>query len=122
MSMLLENWTIEKETGYRPISSFYTSFSIADKFGPSSILETFKRAFAGWRNRHKYVTELAMVMNWKSWRWHNINEEYSKLYTTLFEQINSWIMTNLKGEELDYYISTTNSYTIRDTKVKNHQC
>ena len=35
--MKLENWTIEEMTGYKPITTFYTDFSIADKFGTKGI-------------------------------------------------------------------------------------
>ena len=31
--MKIENWRIEELTGYKPITSFYTDFSIADRFG-----------------------------------------------------------------------------------------
>lgn len=30
--MKIENWRIEELTGYKPITSFYTDFSIADRF------------------------------------------------------------------------------------------
>jgi hypothetical protein len=107
MGIVLENWTIEEETGYKPITTFYTDFSIADKFGLSAIQDTYNRAFAGWKNNYKYITELAMVLNWKCWRWYQVNDDFSRLYTELFHQVDEWIMDNLKGEELDYYISTT---------------
>lgn len=54
-----------------------------------------------------YITELAMVLNWKCWRWFQVNDDYSRLYTALFWQLDGWIMDNLKGEELDYYIRIT---------------
>ena len=107
MTIILENWTIEEQTGYKPITTFYTDFSIADKFGVSGIKSTYENAFRSWKNNYKYITELAMVLNWKCWRWYQINDEYSRLYTDLFHQLDEWIMNNLKGEELDYYIQTT---------------
>lgn len=105
--MVIENWNIEEETGYKPLTTFYTDFSIADKFGLSAIQNTYIRVFAEWKSNYKYITELAMVLNWKCWRWHQVNNDYSRLYTTLFWQLDEWIMDNLKGEELDYYIRTT---------------
>lgn len=38
--MVLDNWTIEEETGYKPKTTFYTDFSMADKFGLSAIQNT----------------------------------------------------------------------------------
>ena len=107
MGIVLENWTIEEQTGYKPLTSFYTDFSIADKFGLSAIQDTYNRAFADWKNNYKYITELAMVLNWKCWRWYEVKDDYSVLYTSLFRELDEWIMNNLKGEELDYYIAVT---------------
>lgn len=105
--MTLENWTIEEETGYKPIATFYMDFSIADKFGLSAIRDTYNRAFEGWKSDYKYITELAMVLNWKCWRWYEVKDDYSRLYTELFHKLDEWIFNNLQGEELDYYIRIT---------------
>ena len=105
--MTLENWTIEEETGYKPITTFYMDFSIADKFGLQAIQDTYNRAFEGWKSDYKYITELAMVLNWKCWRWYEVKDDYSRLYTELFHKLDEWIFNNLQGEELDYYIRIT---------------
>ena len=105
--MTLENWTIEEETGYKPITTFYMDFSIADKFGLEAIQDTYNRAFEGWKSDYKYITELAMVLNWKCWRWYEVKDDYSRLYTELFHKLDEWIFNNLQGEELDYYIRIT---------------
>ena len=70
--MKIKNWNIEAITGYKPITTFYTDFSIADNFGANAILDTFKRAFRSWKDNYKYLTELVMVLNWK------IHEHYEK--------------------------------------------
>lgn len=46
--MKIENWRIEELTGYKPITTFYTDFSIADKFGVEAIKDTYNRSFASW--------------------------------------------------------------------------
>lgn len=107
MGIVLENWTIEEQTGYKPITTFYMDFSIADKFGVNGIKSTYENAFRSWKNNYKYITELAMVLNWKCWRWYQVNDEFSRLYTDLYYKLDEWIFNNLKGEELDYYIQTT---------------
>ena len=105
--MKLENWTIEKMTSYKPMTTFYTDFSIADKFGTKAILETYQTAFQEWKHNYKYLTELAMVLNWKIWRWYEKNDECTKVYDKLWRELDQWCVDNLKGEELEYYYKTT---------------
>mgnify|MGYP003463509194 FL=1 len=105
--MTIENWTIEEMTGYKPITTFYTDFSIADKFGVEAIKDTYKRVFQEWKYDYKYITELAMVLNWKLWRWYGKNDELSMLYDSLWKETDGWCIDNLKGKELEYYYKTT---------------
>lgn len=105
--MKIENWTIEELTGYKPISTFYTDFSIADRFGTQAIEDTFNRAFKMWKHNYQYVTELSLVLNWKIWRWHEVNDKYAKLYDRLWRQVDEWCIENLKDEALEYYYKTT---------------
>jgi len=105
--MIVENWTIEELTGYVPKTTFYTDFSIADKFGVDAIKDTYNRAFGEWKTNTKFVTELVMVLNWKIWRWHEHNNEYAQLYNELWEKTDQWCLNNLKGQDLTYYVQTT---------------
>ena len=105
--MVVKNWTIYEQTGYQPITTFYTDFSIADWFGVSAIRDTFKRAFAGWKNNYKYLTELVLALNWKIWEHNETNETYAQVYHELWEIADGWAMDNLKGKELSYFLSTT---------------
>lgn len=105
--MKIENWRIEELTEYKPITSFYTDFSIADKFGIVAIQDTYDRAFKEWQHDYHHITELAMVLNWKIWRWYEKNDEYAKLYNGLWQQLDAWCIDNLKDEALDYYYKTT---------------
>ena len=105
--MVLENWTIQEHTGYKPISTFYTDFSIADKFGLEAIQDTYNRVFEGWKSQYKYITELSLVLNWKCFRWYNVNNDYSRLYESLWKIVDNWCFENLKDEELEYYMEIT---------------
>lgn len=107
MIKALNKDAVEAMTGYRPFTTFYEDFSIADNFGPNAIKNTYKRAFKAWKTDHKYLTELIMVLNWKIWEHHGHNEEYAKLYNELWEKADAWAMDHLKGEELTYFIRTT---------------
>ena len=105
--MILTDWNIEEMTGYTPQTTFYTDFSIADKFGESAVRDTFKRAFESWKNDIKYLTELVMALNWKIFEHYGKNEKLAKIYDELWKQADGWCMDNLKGEDLSYYIRTT---------------
>lgn len=104
--MIIKNWNIEELTGYHPITTFYQDFSIADRFGINAIKDTYKRAFKEWKSDYKYLTELVMVMSWKSFE-HENNQQYCELYSNLYYELDNYACNNLKDAELDYYLSTT---------------
>lgn len=101
------NWNIEELTGYTPITTFYTDFSIADGFGVDAIKDTYKRAFNEWKTDYKYLTELVMVLNWKIAEHYEDNMEYAELYNQLWGKADSYACEHLKGEQLDYFYKTT---------------
>jgi len=101
-----KDWNIEEMTGYKPVTTFYMDFSIADGFGINAIKDTYNRAFEEWKNNYKYITELCMVVNWKSFEHYN-NDQYCSLYVDLFYKLQDWCYNNLKGDELKYFIATT---------------
>ena len=105
--MTFRDWNIEAITGYKPKTTFYMDFSIADKFGESAIKDTFNRAFKQWKSDVEYVTELAMALNWKSFEHSRTNERYTRLYVDLWQKVDKWCMDNLKGEDIQYYLRTT---------------
>lgn len=105
--MGLANWNIEELTGYKPITTFYTDFSTADKFGVNAIMDTYKRAFEEWKTNYKYLTELVMVLNWKIAEHYESNMEYAELYNRLWGEADDYACEHLKGEELDYFYKTT---------------
>ena len=106
--LTIDHWPIEKMTGYKPKTTFWEDFSIAEKFGEKEIRDLYKRAMKHWSWDKEYVTELVMVLNWKIWKYfdeHNL--EMMHLYEELWEKADSWCMENLKGDDLDYYLRTT---------------
>lgn len=105
--MVIKTWNIEAMTGYKPITTFYEDFSIADVFGIKAIKDTYERAFTEWKTDYKYLTELIMVLNWKLFEHYQTNEEYAQLYGKLWHQADEWAYENLKRDELNYYINTT---------------
>lgn len=104
----MEFWNIEAITGYKPISTFWEDFCIAEKFGIDAIKDTFKRVSKEWKHDYKMITELTMVMNHKCWHFYHLgNMEYSKLYTAYYYELDEWCGKHLKGKELEYYYQTT---------------
>lgn len=95
------------ENGYELKTTFWQDFTIADAFGDDAIKDTFERAFADWKTDLVYVTELTMVMSWKSCRWYETNQERSYLYAELYRMADEWCCNHFKGDDLDYYLKTT---------------
>ena len=105
-------WNIEAETGYKPKTTFWDDFSIADRFGIDAVKDTFKRAFEEWKENVEYLTELVMVLNWKMWQHHD-GSSFTKvsvleeLYCDLWQQADEYACENLKGDDLAYFYRTT---------------
>ena len=100
-------WNVESELGYKPITTFWEDFSIADKFGNEAVNDTFKRAFTEWKGNYAYLTEMVMVLNHKIWQWYKKNILLAKLYNQFYDMAAEYAENNLKGEELDYYYRIT---------------
>ena len=106
--MKLANWNIEELTGYKPISTFYTDFSIADAFGVKAIKDTYNKCKNEWSYDYKYLTELVMVMSWKSFE-HQDNPTLCQLYSDLYYELDEFAYNKFKDnkEQLSYYLRTT---------------
>lgn len=100
-------WNVESELGYKPITTFWEDFSIADKFGNDAVSDTFRRAFNEWKGNYAYLTEMVMVLNHKIWQWYEKNDLLAKLYNKLYDMAADYAVNNLKGEQLDYYYRIT---------------
>lgn len=105
--MKIKDWNIEELTGYKPITTFYQDFSIADMFGINAIKDTYKRAFNEWKDNYKYLTELVMVLNWKIYEHYEKNDNYAKLYNSLWKKTDTYVIDNLKDIEAQYYYQIT---------------
>lgn len=103
----MSHWNIEEINGYRPITTFWMDFDIADKFGVNAVKDTYKRAFHEWKHDYRYLTELVMVLNHKCWQHYERNNELSELYASLYEVADNYAIDNLKGQELKYFLEVT---------------
>lgn len=105
--MTITTFDSESAFGYKQITTFFQDFSIADKFGVDAIKDTYERAFAEWKHDYKYLTELVMVLNWKIFEHYESNDEYGRLYDSLWRQADEYACNNLTGDELSYFYQTT---------------
>lgn len=106
----IPKWNIEAETGYKPKTTFWDDFSIAERFGAIEILDTFDRAFKEWKSNIEYLTELSLVLNHKIWYWYERKNEYlAKAYNKLWQEIEDYAYGegNLSEEEQSYYFRIT---------------
>ncbi len=96
------------QVGYEPQTTFWGDFGVADVLGgASAVKDTYKRSFNNFKDDKIYGTELAMVLNWKSWEHADKDRKLSELYADLYYKLRDYILDNWKGEDLDYYLRTT---------------
>lgn len=108
-----EGWEwadIEKATGYKPLTTYYEMFTKEEPKGYESIKQLFDDLFALNKdaNRYEYLTELSLVLNWKMWHFHSVRDyETSHFYESLWRKVDRYALDTLKGEELKFYLHTT---------------
>ena len=105
--MKIAVWNIEAVTGYKPKTTFFEDFSIADNFGIEAVKDTYRRAletakFMG----YEYLTEFVMALNWKIWQHYEKNEPLARVYNELWMSACEVAEETLKGDELAYYYKT----------------
>ena len=103
----VKDWNIEALTGYTPITTYYMDFGIAERFGETAIRDTYRKAKKEWENNVEYFTEIVMVLNWKIWEHYETNRKIADLYNSLWEEAEDYAMNHFKGEDLDYFLRTT---------------
>lgn len=103
----MKMWNIEEITGYKPITTIYEDFGIAEKFGANAIKDTYKRLFKEYKADYKVLTEFVMALNWKIYEHYETNRNYAQIYNELWEQLDIFAQDNLKGAELEYFYCTT---------------
>ena len=101
-------WPLVTMTGYEPKTTYWEDFSIADGFGAKEVVDTFDRAFTtDTKSDVEYITELVMVLNWKIHQFYEKQPKLAAVYNRLWAKADSWCMDNLKGDDLDYFLKTT---------------
>lgn len=106
-SITIPRWNITELNGYEPKTTFWQDFSIADRFGPNAVKDTFNRAFEEWKSDHVYLTELVLVLNHKIWQHYGHNDDLARLYNDFWTEADRYACENLTGEELSYFYNVT---------------
>lgn len=88
-------------------TTFWNDFTIADAFGEKAIRDTFERAFGSWKHDYRYLTNLVLTLNYKSWDFAEVDEDIAEVYVELYEKARSYAEENLKGKEFQYYFDIT---------------
>ncbi len=122
--VIIPKWNIDDVSDYTPITNLWDVFRLIELHS----IETANEMDFDWvepmknlikvnyisvienpfnRKSIKIMTELAMVLNWSIFLWWKQNEEIGRLYDTLWKQVDCFIMNNFSGEDLSYYIRTT---------------
>ena len=87
--------SIAQEIGYEMKTTWWGDFTVAELIdGEKGIKDTFNRAWKYWRDDKIYTTELALVLNWKSWYWSEKDSKLCKLYVELWQKLDEYIMDN----------------------------
>ena len=95
------------ENGYEMQTTFWSDFSIADRFGTAAIKDTFNRAFNEWKSNYIYLTELVIVLNYKIWEWYEKDDQKAQLYNELWGEADLYATENLEGDELSHFYRIT---------------
>ena len=96
---------------YKPCTTFWQDFTIADKFvdvEKDPIGDTYKKALEYAKLDYKYFTELVLVLNHKCWQHHDQgNMKLSQLYCDLYYKTDDLFYKTFKDATARaYYVKT----------------
>lgn len=92
-------------------STFTGDFNIAEDLGGAHAVEdTFARAFACWKHDVRYLANLAMVVNHKSWQHADANPELSRLYAEFYYAVRDFVYDDdspFDDDDIRYFFEVT---------------
>ena len=95
-------------------NTFYSDFTIAERFGLMAIQDTYNRSFKAYKNSIEHLTALAMALNHKIWTWHGVDDDKAKLYDKLWRETDMFILNedrdgfkNFTRKEVRRYLRIT---------------
>lgn len=107
-TIAIPRWNITEMNGYKPKTTFWEDFSIADAFGVDAVKDTFERAFKEWKDNVVYLTELCLVLNHKCNIYYCENKKaLYETYYNLYVRASDYAEVNLEGKDYKYYFRWT---------------
>lgn len=103
----IKDWNIERETGYKPLTTSYSDLSIADAFGEQAVIDTYKSLKSEFLGDYKLLTELTMALNWKIFEHYGRNDRLARLYDKMWREMDSFCIDTFNDDEISYYYQTT---------------
>lgn len=101
----------QTETYGELTSTFTGDFNIAEDMGGiPAVKGTFKSAFSCWKHDVRYLTNLAMVTNHKSWEHATGNPELSRLYAEFYYAVRDFVYDDdspFDDDEIRYFFEVT---------------
>lgn len=83
-------------------NTFWSDFSIAERFGEIGIKDTYDNAML-WKDNVEMFTAFVFALNYKAWHWNEKDEKLCELYVKLFEKARDFGYEHFKGEDLSYF-------------------
>ncbi len=104
----ITQWNPEALNGYKPFTTFWADFCIAEAFGVKAVKDTFKACLRGWGDNIQYFTELVLVLNHKLWEHYGRgNKALARAYDEIWREAVDYVYDNFSGEDLQYYRQVT---------------
>lgn len=103
ISINIPKWGIIEETGYTPKTTFWSDFSIADRFGSKAVKDTYNRARVYAEGDAELMAELTLVLNHKIWQWYNVDNDLSLLYNNIWSEYDQYAYDSLDEEGRSIY-------------------
>ena len=90
---------------------FWERFDTAELYGKATIQDVAEANFNEYKDDIESLTMLVMVINHKSWVWHDFHNDelcsiYADLYYKYYEKAINYLEKNNREEDLRYFIRT----------------
>lgn len=95
---------------YKRKTTFWSDFTIAEPYGVSALMDTYKRGLLYAKTDYEAFTELVMILNWKIWdHFEAGNMPLAKAYNNLWLKSQADYNNTFKSnkEAMHYYYETT---------------
>ena len=86
-------------------TTFFSDLSIAEYYGTTAVMETYKNVMKSWKTDINYMCEWVIALNQKIWQHYESNPELGKLYDELWRMADEFCMDKFEGDDLTAYLN-----------------